>query len=326
LKLIIDIHLGAELKTPDGRKIETTFTRILQEKDSTEEDRRKFAEELENQLIKEDVDSFIAKRAVILAKHLATVTLLSVWLGGERNEEGELTDSEKKPEGDCTFYNEQQSDLIKLLYFKGKTLADLSQGRPAGPPVLAWTAPENLTADFWHATKVGPKGKEKSIFDRWMGGENLKDVLKETPETAFNSWLYLMFRQNRVRKILWENKLPDMVAELVTPEALRVINKDIQLGAGSLSDTEKELLKINLVAGRLLTLGISSMRRNREADIVAPGILDGLLKSLGAGSSKGLSEYVKMACERAEFFSDSRKAWKSIERILSKQECIPLSS
>lgn len=318
LRLIIDIHLGVELKTPAGRKIETTFTKILQEKDSTEEERRKFAEMLEKQLVEEGVNSFVAKRAVILAKHLATVTLLSVWLGGEKDKRGE------KPEGDCTFYNEQQSDLIKLFFFRGKTLADLRLGRPAGPPVLAQTAPDSLTTDFWHATKVGPKGGKKSIFDRWMGGENLKDVLKETPETAFSSWLYCMFRQNRVRKIFWENKLPDMVAELVTPEALRVINKDIQLGTGDLDDEEKKLLKINLIGGRLLTLGTSTISKNRRADVVAPGILDGLLKSLGAGSSKGLIEYVKAACETAGFFSDSREAWESIQNVLSKQECLPL--
>jgi len=320
LKLIIDIHLGVELKTPDGRKIETTFTKILQEKDSTEEDRRKFTEMLERQLEEEHVDSFIAKRAVILAKHLATATLLSVWLGGEEDKRG------GKPEGICTFYNESQSDLIKLFYFRGKTLADLNKGRPAGPPVLAWIAPENLTTDFWHATKVGPKGKEKSIFDRWMGGENLKDVLKETPETAFSFWLYCMFRQNRVRKILWENKLPDMAVELITPEALRVISKDIQLGTGDLDDAEKELLKINLIGGRLLALGLHTIMNNPNEETLTAGALASVSRSVGSSvGGKAVRIYVEKACKIADFFLDGRE-WSLVERILREGRCLTWGS
>jgi len=353
LEIYIDIHLDEDI--PEVKKLQEELIKSFGIEREKEDGSKKSEEELYQEVKKrlkilqsgdviqkdrEVVFQFVKKicsnkswageRGELLARHLATVSLLSVWLGVKRDPKtGGVEYEGKFPElGICTFEGESQSDLIKLLYFRLKTISDLNKNRPAGPPALATALPEYLTEDFFHFTKVGiradgsfcfykdKKAKEvKSVFEAWYKARKegkevkLADVLKMVDEGAFSFWVYCMFRQNRVKSALWEMDRDKMLIQLWYPEFLRALNKDFGVAFGE-RIIEREITKINLVAARVIAW-TGPAKVNTEiarADKQEITISETWLK------------YVRNACIISGFLNE--KEWSLVLEVINRRRAL----
>lgn len=303
LEIYIDIHLGYN---PDAQKDKSL--KIIQSEQAIKEERERCFAYVRQKCSDK---TWVAERAELLARHLVTATLLSVWLGAGRDEKGNLKYEGKIPKpGIATLEGESQSDLIKLIFFRSKTISDLNSNRPAGPPTLAPGIPEYLSEDFFHFAKT--QDTKESVFDAWYIARKerkdvrLADVLRRVNEGAFSYWAYCMFRQNRVKSALWEMEREKMVVPLFVSEALRALNKDFGVGFGD-DVLTREITKINLVAARLITW---SGGKNTD-------VADSRQEFPSVSTTKGV---VKTACLTSGFLNE--KEWELVEGVMSQRKAL----
>lgn len=255
---------------------------------------------------------FVLTRSELLVRHFASATQLTGWLAIPRENIGGKGEHERweaavregeLPEFGNAIFEEAEGPNdagTKLFESRYKYWNEFSKYFPAGPRALIRAWPKDLGLPFLHdpaaaSVYVDEEGEihykrsgkpNESIISAWYfrnktrGKDkkvSLSQVFRNVDDGAFSFWVYHGWRRNQLllmlRADLPVTERENVIDPLLVMENVSAMNKTFAVSFRG-RRLEGELLKINLVAARIIAWTYGKVRKpkemGRDQEVVMP--------------------------------------------------------